>query len=59
MGVSHLEIITGHAKQFRAQEAAPTDPTPKMGDVYIDTTPGVEAFGVYTITGWIYFSLKA
>jgi hypothetical protein len=55
---THLEIHTGLTKQFRAQAAAPTDPAPESGDVYVDNTAGVEAVGIYRVTGWVYISLK-
>jgi hypothetical protein len=58
MGVSHLEIHTGKTKKIRAQAAAPTTPKPETGDVYLDTTTGVEALGVYNVNGWVYLSLR-
>lgn len=55
---THLEIHTGLTKQFRYEATAPTDPDPETGDVYIDSTAGVEALGIFKITGWVYISLR-
>ena len=59
MGVSHLSIHTGKTKKIRAQGTAPTSPTPETGDVYLDTTSGVEALAVYNVNAWVYISLKS
>ena len=59
MGISHLEIHTGKTKQLRYQTATPTDPTVESGDVYIDTSAGSEALGIYRVTGWVYVSLQS
>jgi hypothetical protein len=56
--ITHLEIHKGKTKRIRAQEAAPTSPTPETGDVYYDTTPGVEALGIYIVNAWIYVSTQ-
>jgi hypothetical protein len=56
MGKTHLEIHTGKTKQIRAQEATPTDPAPGPGDIYYDTTSGLEAIGIRNQTGWLYVS---
>ena len=57
MGITNLEIHTGKTKKLRIQATAPTDPSPEMGDAYIDNTAGAEAIGFRTASGWIYFSL--
>jgi len=58
MGITNLDIHTGKTKKYRIQAAAPTDPTPISGDVYIDNTASREAFGIYRVTGWVYISLQ-
>lgn len=53
--ITHLEIHTGKTEAIRASTSAPTSPTPETGDVYLDTSSGVEALGVY-LSGWNYIS---
>jgi len=58
MGISHLKIHTGKTKQIRAQEATPTSPSPKPGDIYFDISSGSEAIGIRNQSGWVYVSAK-
>lgn len=58
-GKTNLDIHTGQTKQLRAEATAPTDPTPTTGDIYVDSTSGVEAIGIYCINAWIYLSLRS
>lgn len=55
---THLEIHTGLTKQFRIQTATPTDPTVMSGDIYVDSSTGSEAFGIYGASGWLFISLQ-
>jgi hypothetical protein len=59
MGITNLDIHTGKTKKIRAQVAAPTDPAPENGDVYYDTSSGLEAIGIYLSGGWIYVSTQS
>jgi hypothetical protein len=54
---THLETHRGLTKKFRIQADVPTDPTVAAGDVYIDSTAGAEAIGLYNGTSWVYKSL--
>jgi len=57
MGITHLDTHTGKTKELRVSATAPTTPTPVVGDIFVDSTAGSEALGIYTGTSWVYVSL--
>jgi hypothetical protein len=58
MGITHLETHRGKTKKLRTSATVVTSPTPETGDVFVDSTPGSEAIGVYKVNGWVYLSLR-
>jgi hypothetical protein len=55
---THLEIHTGLTKKYRIQTATPTDPPVETGDIYIDSSVGSEAIGIYGASSWLFISLQ-
>ena len=57
MGITNLDEHTGLTKELRVLAVPPTEPTPVAGDIYVDSTTGGEAVGIYNGTSWVYLSL--